>query len=87
MLLVIYRVRAFLKYLPKNISLILPICNDVSRPILRFRYMLRSNPTHCVGLIGYSPGLNSKAYSALTAFRRQILTSKVDPRTVRVKCV
>ena len=39
---VIYRVRAFSKHLPKNISAILTICDDVS--ILRFRYMLRSNP-------------------------------------------
>ena len=38
----IYRVRAFLKHLPKNNSAILTICDDVS--ILRFRYMLRSNP-------------------------------------------
>ena len=38
---VIYRVRAFLKHLPKNNSAILTICDDVS--ILRFRYMLRSN--------------------------------------------
>ena len=36
--------RAFLKHLPKNISAILTICDDVS--ILRFRYMLRSNPEH-----------------------------------------
>ena len=39
---VIYRVRAFLKHLPKNNSAILTFCDDVS--ILRFRYMLRSNP-------------------------------------------
>ena len=39
---VIYRVRAFLKHLPKNNSAILTNCDYVS--ILRFRYMLRSNP-------------------------------------------
>ena len=42
---VIYRVRAFLKHLPKNNAAILTISDDVS--ILRFRYtwyMLRSNP-------------------------------------------
>ena len=44
---VIYQVRAFLKQLPKNISAILTICDDVS--ILRFRYMLRSNPEHSGG--------------------------------------
>ena len=38
---------AFLKHLPKNISAILTICDDVS--ILRFRYMLRSNPEHSGG--------------------------------------
>ena len=37
-----YHVRAFLKHPSKNISAILGICDDVS--ILRFRYMLRSNP-------------------------------------------
>ena len=36
--------RAFLKHLPKNISAILTIFDDVS--ILRFRYTLRSNPEH-----------------------------------------
>ena len=44
---VIYRVRAFVKHLPKNISSILTICDDVS--ILRFRYMLRSNPERSGG--------------------------------------
>ena len=36
---VIYRVRALLKHFPKNILAIFTICDDVSRPILRFRYM------------------------------------------------
>ena len=40
-----YHVRAFLKHLQENIS---PICDDVS--ILRFRYMLRSNPEHSGGV-------------------------------------
>ena len=39
--------RAFLKHLPKNILAIFTICDDVS--ILRFRYMLRSNPDHSGG--------------------------------------
>ena len=39
--------RVFLKHLPKNISAIFTICDDVS--ILRFRYMLRSNPEHSGG--------------------------------------
>ena len=42
-----YHVRAFLKHLPKNISAILTICDDVR--ILRFKYMLRSNPEHSGG--------------------------------------
>ena len=44
---VIYCVRAFLKHLLKNISAISTICDDVS--ILRFRYMLRSNPERSGG--------------------------------------
>ena len=44
---VIYRVRAFLKHLPRNISVILASC-DVS--ILRFTYMLRSKTKHNGGL-------------------------------------
>ena len=44
---VIYRVRAFLKNLPKKNSAILTICDDVS--ILRFRYKLRSNPKRSGG--------------------------------------
>ena len=38
---------SFLKHLPKNILAIFTICDDVS--ILRFRYMLRSNPKHSGG--------------------------------------
>ena len=45
---VMYHVRAFLKLLQKNISPILAICDDVS--ILRFIYMLRSNPEHSEGV-------------------------------------
>ena len=45
---VFFHVRAFLKHLPKNISAILTICDDVS--ILRFRYMLRSNTEYSGGL-------------------------------------
>ena len=44
---VIYQVRAFLKHLLKDIPAILTISDDVS--ILRFRYMLRSNPEHSEG--------------------------------------
>ena len=40
---------AFLGHIPKDISVILTICDDVS--ILRFRYMLRFNPKHSGGLI------------------------------------
>ena len=44
---VIYQVKAFLKHLPKNILAIFTISDDVS--ILRFRYMLRSNPEYSGG--------------------------------------
>ena len=46
---VIYQMKAFLKHLPKTISAISTISDDVS--ISRFRYMLFSNPERSEGEI------------------------------------
>ena len=58
--------RAFLKHLPKNISAILTICEDVS--ILRFRYMLRSNPEHSGGRDPTILGMVNRSLARLLNF-------------------